>query len=83
MDANGRKVGLALGAGSARGLAHVGVLQVFKENSIPYDFIVGSSMGAMVAAIYAAGADLYMAAKMMEIFDFKMLWDVGIPKMAL
>lgn len=81
MDANGRRVGLALGAGSARGLAHIGVLQVLKENSIPYDFIVGSSMGAMVAAIYASGADLYMAAQMLEIFDYKMLWDVGIPRM--
>ncbi|MGE5423331.1 MAG: patatin-like phospholipase family protein [Ignavibacteriales bacterium] len=81
MDARGRKVGLALGAGSARGLAHIGILQVLNENKIPYDFIVGSSMGAMVGAIYASGADLYMAGKMLDIFDYKVLWDVGIPRM--
>ncbi|HCF70568.1 MAG TPA: esterase, partial [Syntrophomonas sp.] len=40
--------GLVLGAGSARGLAHIGVMQVLLENNIPFDFIVGSSMGAMV-----------------------------------
>ena len=45
------KVALVLGAGSARGLAHIGVLQVFEENNIPFDLIVGSSMGAMVGGI--------------------------------
>ena len=47
------KIGLVLGAGSARGLAHIGVLQVLIENRIPFDFLVGSSMGAVIAAIYA------------------------------
>jgi NTE family protein len=41
-------VALVLGAGSARGLAHIGVIQVLLENQIPFDMIVGSSMGAMV-----------------------------------
>lgn len=40
------RIALALGAGGARGLAHIGILQVFQENNIPFDFIVGSSMGA-------------------------------------
>ncbi|MGI5921190.1 MAG: patatin-like phospholipase family protein [Syntrophomonadaceae bacterium] len=74
-------IGLVLGAGSARGLAHIGVLQVLAENSIPFDFIVGSSMGAMIGGIYACGADLYMSAKMLEHLDTSILLDVNLPRM--
>lgn len=52
------KVGLALGGGFARGIAHLGVLRVFEENEIPVDFIAGTSVGALVAAAYASGATL-------------------------
>lgn len=52
------KVGLALGGGFARGIAHLGVLRVFEENDIPIDFIAGTSVGALVAAAYASGASL-------------------------
>ncbi len=48
-------VGLALGGGSARGLAHVGVLQVLEEHGIPVDRIAGTSMGACVGSLYASG----------------------------
>jgi NTE family protein len=75
------KVALVLGAGSARGLAHIGVLQVLLENQIPFDFIVGSSMGAMVGAIYACGADIYMLDKMLEYMNTRILFDVGVPRM--
>jgi NTE family protein len=47
------KVGLALGGGAARGLAHIGVLKVLEESQIPIDLIVGSSIGALVGGIYA------------------------------
>ncbi|HPT70025.1 MAG TPA: patatin-like phospholipase family protein, partial [Syntrophomonas sp.] len=73
-------VGLVLGAGSARGLAHIGVLQVLKEEEIGYDFIVGSSMGAMVGAIYASGADLYMLEKMLDSMNTNMMLDVQVPR---
>ena len=49
------RVGLALGGGSARGLAHVGVLEWLKENRIPVDAIAGTSIGALVGAAYATG----------------------------
>ena len=52
------KVGLALGGGFARGIAHLGVLRVFEEKDIPIDFIAGTSVGALVAAAYASGASL-------------------------
>ncbi|NMB45116.1 MAG: patatin-like phospholipase family protein [Firmicutes bacterium] len=49
------RLGLALGGGAARGIAHVGVLQVLWENEIPIKAIAGTSAGAMAGAIVAAG----------------------------
>ncbi len=50
-------VGLALSGGSAKGLAHIGVIKAFEEAGIPIDMIAGTSMGALVGAFYAAGRD--------------------------
>jgi NTE family protein len=52
------KLGLALGGGFARGLAHVGVLKALEEYEIPLDFIAGTSVGALIAAVYASGTSL-------------------------
>lgn len=52
------KVGVALGGGFARGIAHIGVLRVLEENRIPIDYIAGTSVGALVAATYASGTPL-------------------------
>lgn len=49
---------MALGGGFARGYAHLGVLQVFQENAIPVTSIAGSSIGSILGAAYASGADL-------------------------
>jgi NTE family protein len=49
----GFKVGLALGGGAARGLAHIGVLKALEENQVPVDLIVGTSIGALVGGVYA------------------------------
>src|SRR5579872_4323996 len=49
------KVGLALGGGGARGLAHIGVLKVLQEEDIPVSMIAGTSVGALIGALYAAG----------------------------
>lgn len=49
------KVGLALSGGGARGLAHIGVLKVLEKNKIPIDYITGTSIGAIVGGLYAAG----------------------------
>lgn len=53
----GRRVGLALSAGAAKGLAHIGVIQVLEENGIEVDAVVGTSMGAYVGACWCAGHD--------------------------
>ena len=50
-----RKVGLALSGGAARGLAHIGVLEVLEKEGIPVDMIAGSSAGALVGGLYAQG----------------------------
>src|SRR4029450_8466104 len=49
------RIGLALSSGSAKGLAHIGVIQVLEENGIEIDCIAGSSMGAYVGAHWAYG----------------------------
>ncbi len=49
----GKKVGLALGGGSARGLSHIGVLEVLEKEGIPVDMIAGTSIGALIGALYA------------------------------
>lgn len=52
------KIGLALSGGGAKGLAHIGVLRVLEELGIRPDYISGTSMGAVVAALYSAGYSL-------------------------
>lgn len=56
---NGRlRVGLALGGGVARGLAHIGVLSELERAGIPIDCIAGTSIGALIGAAYSAGLEL-------------------------
>jgi NTE family protein len=52
------KIGLALSGGASRGLAHIGVLQVLREENIPIDMIAGTSAGAVMGAIYASGQNI-------------------------
>ncbi len=54
-DARRPRIGLALSGGSARGFAHVGVIQVLEEAGIPVDVVAGTSMGSVVGGLYAAG----------------------------
>ncbi len=58
------KVGLVLSAGSLRGVAHVGVIQVLEDAGFPIDSVAGTSMGAVIGSMYAAG----MTAKMLREF---------------
>ena len=54
----GPRVGLVLGGGGARGIAHIGVLRVLEEMRIPIACIAGTSMGSLVGGVYAAGVPL-------------------------
>jgi NTE family protein len=51
-------IGLALGGGFARGMAHIGVLKVLEEEGIPIRFIAGTSVGALIGASYCSGLSL-------------------------
>ncbi len=54
----GLKIGLALGGGSARGLAHVGVILALEAYNIPIDIIAGTSIGSVIGSLYASGATI-------------------------
>lgn len=55
---NSNSVSIVLGGGGARGLAHIGVLKVLKEHSIPISSIFGCSMGGLVASLFAIGTGI-------------------------
>ncbi len=54
-EIGGVQVGLVLGGGAALGIAHIGILQVFEREHIPLDIVAGSSMGALIASLWASG----------------------------
>ena len=77
------KIGLALGSGSARGLAHIGVLKALKEKNISIDVIAGSSMGAFVGACYARNEDITNLEEVVLNLDWKQFAQLADPNLAL
>lgn len=71
-------VALVLGSGGARGLAHLGVLEVLEENKIPIDLIVGSSSGSIIGAFYADTPDTKQIKKTLINLTKKDLLDPSI-----
>lgn len=71
-----QKVGVVLSGGGADGIAHIGVLKALEENDIPIDFITGTSMGALVGAMYASGYSPAEMEMMVHQEKFKK-WAVG------
>ncbi len=71
-----QKVGLVLSGGGAKGLAHIGVIKVLESNNIPIDYITGTSMGAIIGGLYAAG---YTTDEMEELIrsDEFYFWSTG------
>ena len=76
-------LGLALGGGSARGLAHIGVLQVLEENNISIDFLAGTSMGSLIGAFYANGISIKMIERLAKRLDKKLWVDLTVPRMGI
>ena len=64
-------VGVAFGGGSARGIAHVGVIRWFEEHRIPIDVAAGTSMGGLIGGAFAAGMD----ARELQSFIDGLNWD--------
>ena len=78
-----KKVGLALGSGAARGLAHIGVWKVLQEAEIPIDMVAGTSAGAIIGALCAQGKDAsQIKAMTLELSGHKLapLIDPSLPK---
>jgi NTE family protein len=68
------RLGLALSGGAARGMAHIGVLRALEEHAIPIDMISGTSAGALVGGVYAAGMTVDEAEKICRGLHWR---DVG------
>ncbi len=64
-------LGIALGGGFARAIAHLGVLQVFEQNRIPIGMIAGVSAGSIIAAAYASGTEVEQIARMARSMKFR------------
>ncbi len=74
------KVGLVLSGGGAKGFAHIGVLKVIEETGVQIDYIAGTSMGAVIGAMYAANYSAIEIDKIINSFDFMSLLQDKIPR---
>lgn len=80
-----KKIGLALGSGSARGWAHIGVIRALNDAGIQLDYVAGTSIGALVGAVYASG-NIDSLEEVVLKLDWKQIayfFDVVFPKSGL
>jgi NTE family protein len=88
-EIGGVLVGLALGSGAAFGLAHIGVLKVLEKEKIPVDVVAGTSIGALIGALWVSGKsaaeieDIMMGYNKNKMKVFKLLFDFCFPKTSL
>ena len=73
------RIGLALGGGAFRGLAHIGVLQALERHGLAPDLVAGTSMGSLVGGVYACGMDLRLIERFCYSINEKDLVDVALP----
>ncbi len=76
LTANAQSVGLVLSGGGAKGLAHIEIIRTLEKNGIPIDYIAGTSIGAIIGGLYAAG---YSPDEMEQLFlsDEFYFWSTG------
>lgn len=78
-------IGLALGSGSARGWAHIGVIHSLQEAGVPIDYVAGASIGAVVGAVFCAG-QIDLLAKEVRRLDWRKMasmLDLALPRSGL
>lgn len=80
LSAERPKVGVVLCGGGAKGAAHVGVLKVLEENHIPIDYIVGTSMGAIVGGLYAIGYSADELDSLIMAQDWEVVMSDKVPR---
>ncbi|MCC6134571.1 MAG: patatin-like phospholipase family protein [Candidatus Contendobacter sp.] len=74
------RIGLVLGGGGARGIAHIGVLKMLEELRIPVDCIAGTSMGSIIGGLYASGMTPDQMSEAVQRIDWPMAFTDGPPR---
>ncbi|HHT27858.1 MAG TPA: patatin-like phospholipase family protein [Firmicutes bacterium] len=72
-------IALVLGGGAARGFSHIGVIKALEDSGIPIDMLVGTSMGSIVAGLYAGGYSTENMVQIMALMDKSQLFEISIP----
>lgn len=80
MPENTKKVGIALGGGAFRGLAHIGVLEVLEDAGVPIDLVAGTSMGSVIGGIYATGFSMKLLERYCYTIDEREMIDMVVPR---
>lgn len=75
------KLGIALGSGGAKGLAHIGAIKAFEENGIEFDYVAGTSIGSIVGAFYAEGYTADEMLHLLETVNYKEISNLLMMKM--
>ena len=78
-----KRIGLALGGGGAKGLAHIGVLKFLEETKIGIDYVAGTSIGAIIGALHCLGYNADEIKQIAEKIKVKKLLDPTFPKKGL
>jgi NTE family protein len=73
------RIALVLGAGAARGFAHIGVVKILESNKVPIHLIVGTSMGSVIGSLYAYGNDAFQLQKMSFSVEKGDIFDYALP----
>ncbi|HOL17849.1 MAG TPA: patatin-like phospholipase family protein [Bacillota bacterium] len=81
--ANLPKIGISLGSGLARGLAHIGVIKVFAQAGLKIDCIAGSGMGGIVASLYASNFEIKLMERLARSISRRTWMDFTFPRMGL
>jgi NTE family protein len=74
------RIGLVLGGGGAKGGAHIGVLKVLEKYQVPVDAIAGTSMGAIIGALYASGNSAEEIEEIVRSIDWNTIFDDKTPR---
>jgi NTE family protein len=74
------KVGLVLSGGGAKGFAHIGALKIIEESGVRIDYIGGTSMGAIIGALYASGYTANQLDSLVRVLNFKTLLKDELPR---
>ena len=77
-----KKIGLVLSGGGAKGLAHIGALKVIEEAGVKIDYIGGTSMGAIIGALYASGYTANQLDSIFRVTNFNKLIQDNLPRSA-